>query len=246
MKYYSQVKQDKSINILFRGKKNGVFLDIGAHDGVSFSNTYFFEKEKNWTGVCIEPNPEVFKKLQTNRNCILENSCIADKEHVVTFRKVIDPMGGGNYNAISMLSGILDFLDTNNIERIEQEIAVRGGTYEDIPIECKTVDTILLKNNIREVDYCSIDVEGAELLIIKTIDLDKFLIKAFSVENNYGDLSVRNYLKQKGYYCISGYQDDFFVKKFSIIHIPFIVYTKWYVYYRKTRTIAGNIFRRYF
>ena len=220
MKFYSQYKQDKCANILFWGKKNGVFLDIGANDGISLSNTYFFEKEKKWTGICIEPNPKIFKKLQINRDCILDNCCISGDERQVTFRIV---------NGISnMLSGILDFFDAEHIARIEQEINVYGGDYEDVPIMCKTIENIVSKYDITKIDYCSIDTEGAEFQIIKSIDFDKFSIKSFSVENNNGDKAVRNYLKQKGYYCIPSKTDDFFIKGFSIKHIPFIIYTTIY------------------
>ena len=233
MKSYSQCKQDKCINILFKGKKNGVFLDIGAHDGISLSNTYFFEKEKKWTGICIEPNPEIFKELQLNRTCILENCCISDNESQVIFRKVNGP---GN-----MLSGILDFFDAKHIARIEQWINVSGGDYEDIAINCKTIETILSKYDITEIDYCSIDTEGAELQIIKSIDLDKFSIKSFSVENNNRDKIVRNYLKQKGYYCIPSVQDDFYVKRFSIKCIPLMVYTTWYYFCTGMRSVSRRL-----
>jgi hypothetical protein len=72
MKFYSQNNQDKIINHLLK-KKNGVFLDIGANDGITISNTYYFEKKLNWTGLCIEPIGEVFNILSTNRNCLCLN-----------------------------------------------------------------------------------------------------------------------------------------------------------------------------
>ena len=45
--YYSQFNQDEIINTLLGNKKNGVFIDIGAYDGITFSNSYFFEKSNN-------------------------------------------------------------------------------------------------------------------------------------------------------------------------------------------------------
>jgi hypothetical protein len=52
MKYYSQVKQDKFLNEkVFKNIKNGIFLDLGAFDGKTLSNTYFFEKEIGLVGV---------------------------------------------------------------------------------------------------------------------------------------------------------------------------------------------------
>ena len=42
-------------------------VDIGSHDGISINNTYFFERELEWTGLCIEPNLEYYANLVTNR-----------------------------------------------------------------------------------------------------------------------------------------------------------------------------------
>lgn len=48
--YYLQYAQDLLLNeVLFKGKQNGFFLDIGAHDGITLSNSCFFEKEMGWT-----------------------------------------------------------------------------------------------------------------------------------------------------------------------------------------------------
>jgi hypothetical protein len=64
MQYYSQYGQDKFLfENFFINKKEGFFLDIGAHDGVNGNNTFLFEKI-GWSGVCIEPIPSVFEKLK--------------------------------------------------------------------------------------------------------------------------------------------------------------------------------------
>jgi hypothetical protein len=55
-KYFSQYKQDEFLDkVLFKKKQNGFFIEIGAHDGISFSNSFFFEKNRSWEGICIEP-----------------------------------------------------------------------------------------------------------------------------------------------------------------------------------------------
>lgn len=79
MESFSQYYQDKAIDFALNRKQNGIFLDIGAHDGVSLSK-YFFERNRNWTGLCIEPIPEVFRLLQSNRRCSVRNCCILDEE----------------------------------------------------------------------------------------------------------------------------------------------------------------------
>lgn len=73
MKFYSQYKQDEYLyKKFFKKKRNGVFFDIGAHNGIKISNTYFFEKNLGWTGVCVEPRDSAFEELEKNRECICE------------------------------------------------------------------------------------------------------------------------------------------------------------------------------
>src|SRR5260221_7249446 len=77
--YYSQCGQDQFLyENFFRTKREGVFVDIGAHDGIFYSNTKFFE-ELGWQGLCIEPIPEVFEQLKKNRKAICIQGCISDQ-----------------------------------------------------------------------------------------------------------------------------------------------------------------------
>jgi FkbM family methyltransferase len=69
MIYYSQSKQDKWVLQNLSNKTEGIFIDIGAYDGIQTSNTYTLEKYNNWSGICIEANFEVYQKLIKNRQC---------------------------------------------------------------------------------------------------------------------------------------------------------------------------------
>lgn len=78
--YYSQDNQDKFLDeYIFKGYRNGTFVDIGAHDGVSYNNTLYFEKKYSWSGVNIEPLEDIYNKLTINRpnstnlNCAVSN-----------------------------------------------------------------------------------------------------------------------------------------------------------------------------
>ena len=201
---YSQYEQDKFVDIYFKKKDNGFFLDIGAHDGISFSNSYFFEKERGWSGICIEPNPDVFVLLNKNRLSRNYKVCISDTEGSVVFRKIV------GYS--EMLSGILEFMDQKHIDRINDECAKYNSTFEDIKVESRNLNAILKSDNIKHIDYLSIDTEGAESKIIKSIDLDEINIEFLTVENNDSSDELRLYLKGKGYECIKSFTDDFFIK----------------------------------
>ena len=73
MKFHSQIGQDRFLlEHFFRGRRGGVFVDIGAYDGEMFSNTLFFERSMGWTGLCVEPLPSAFAKLAATRRSICE------------------------------------------------------------------------------------------------------------------------------------------------------------------------------
>lgn len=55
-KYFSQDRQDQYVDQYFGKTNNGIFLEVGAADGVTLSNTLFLERERNWTGLLIEPD----------------------------------------------------------------------------------------------------------------------------------------------------------------------------------------------
>ena len=66
--YNSQDNQDSYLeNNIFKGYKNGFYVDVGAHDGIRINNTLYFEKYNNWKGINIEANKIVFDKLVINR-----------------------------------------------------------------------------------------------------------------------------------------------------------------------------------
>lgn len=194
MTFYSQDGQDKYIADLLQNKREGVFVDIGAYDGVTFSNTLVFEKELGWTGICVEPNPVAFEKLAEERNCICLNYCINDKEGTFKFLAV---KGWG-----VMLSGLLDFFDQKHLDRIDRTIEEHGGSKSVIEIPALPMHEIFRRNSIKNVDYCNIDVEGGEMSVLKSIDFSAVTIKLFTIENNYNTTVVSDFLKEHGYSLI--------------------------------------------
>lgn len=202
MKYYSQDGQDKFLyEEIFKDKKNGFFVEIGANDGVTLSNTKFFE-DMGWEGVCVEPLPKSFEKLKLNRKCACHNKVISNLDGEVEFLKI------DGYS--EMLSGILNKYDTRHLERVNRELKTYGGNKEIIKIESVKFSNLITEKNI---DYISIDVEGSEMDIIKSIDFNKHNIYCISVENNYGEKNIEDYLNGFGYKLIKVVgADNFFIK----------------------------------
>jgi len=204
-KKYSQSGQDAFVLSYFNNKRNGVFIDIGANDGISLSNTYYLEKELGWTGICFEPIPSIFTKLDKTRNCIKINAGVAEKESSFKFTFVDGPS--------NMLSGITEYHDPRHRERIEREVKTLGGKIVETEIPCVVLNEVLEKNNIFDIDYLSIDTEGNEFAIVKSIDFDKFNIKIITIENNFNDPIQTAFITSKGYRLIGKLEaDDVFVK----------------------------------
>jgi FkbM family methyltransferase len=206
MEYYSQLGQDKFIDDFFSQKENGFFLDIGAHDGVTLSNTYFLEKFRNWKGICIEPGPLEFEKLNQNRKSLNLNICVSNFNGFSKFTYI---EGYSN-----MLSGLSEDYVPEHQNRIKKELSSFGGDLTEINVEVKKLQTILDENSITEIDFCSIDTEGSEFKIITSIDFSITNIKVLIIENNYNDGSIKYFLEEKGYILHQKIKwDDVFVKK---------------------------------
>lgn len=199
--YYSQVGQDKYVvEEIFHHKKHGVFVDIGAHDGISYSNTYYLEKELGWSGICIEPQPDQFQALQRNRKCICVEGGIFNQSGEQDFLLVKGPS--------EMLSGLASTYDLRHLQRADREISYLGGSRQFIKIKTYTLNEICKKHNISHIDFLSIDTEGSEEAIIKSIDFDALPIHVITVENNYNSPVIHNYLTQKGYTFLCKFVGD--------------------------------------
>ena len=190
-KYYSQIRQDEFLNeVVFNNKKNGYFIDIGAHNGQTFSNSLFFELNNNWEGICIEPNPNVFKELNSFRKSINLNVCIGESDKTVKFTQI--------EGYAEMLSGISEKYDEKHIQRIERDLKNKGGKRNEIDVKMIKLGSIEnLKN--KQIDFVSIDTEGNEFDIISSINFREFDIKTIVVENNYSDSRIKKYLLEFDY-----------------------------------------------
>lgn len=187
----------------------GVFVDIGAHDGISESNTYPLE-QSGWRGYCIEPNPIVFEQLVKNRG--LQSMCynvgISNVNAALEFWQI------EGYS--EMLSGFKDFYDPRHIERIEREVAERNQKINKIEVWTRVLDRSLVE---QDIDYISIDVEGAESAIIDGMNLfgspDSIRAELISVEDNYGNRPGHDKLISLGYVFETKIDADNFYRRQS-------------------------------
>lgn len=209
MQFFSQVGQDRFLfENFFYGKRDGVFVDVGAYDGEKFSNTLFFERFMGWHGLCIEPMPSAFAKLVARRKAICEQVCVADFVGEAEFTEAaIDER---------MLSGLTQYFDPRHVQRL-QSVATSTVTHK-VPVT--TLSSLLDVHNLRHVDYCSIDTEGSEFNILSGLDFDKFSISVFTIENNYDDERLANLMAAKGYDWVAKLEQDYVFKRRDVKRLP--------------------------
>lgn len=207
-KFYGQNLQDKYVYEHFlEDLTEGTFLDIGASDGERFSNTLFFEETMGYIGICIEPRKVAFDALVKRRpGSYCENVAIDSESREEASFLELQGYGSG-------LSGLIDHYDPRHIKRIswEKENPENKG-QKLIKVRTVPIEDILDKYHMHDIDICSLDVEGAELEILKSINWKKTTIRVLIVENNYGDPELRKYLESVGmiYHCTIANQDEIY------------------------------------
>lgn len=194
--------------------KNGFFIEAGANDGLIQSNTCLLEKEYNWTGLLVEPNPFKAKECVINRpNSIVENCALVSSTYGRDFIE-----GDFSHNDIekSLSSMVLDkgdFFDEKLL--YYKDFAVKN--YNINVVQAFTLNFLLEKHNIKHIDFISLDVEGYEISVLNGLDFIKFsptyfLIETTTLENRR--TSIFNYMKDKNYEVIEEIScNDFLFKK---------------------------------
>ena len=210
--FNSQDSQDRYLeNNIFKGYKDGFYVDVGAYDGITINNTLYFEKNNNWTGINIEPNKKVYNNLLVNRpNNINLNCAVCNSDSEADFYL--------NTGYTEMISGLKDNYDPRQLQRLQNENIQTGSNTEVVKVKTKKLETIFIENNITHVNYLSIDVEGSEFEVIKSINFNTVFIDVIGFENNYIDNSntIIKYLLNKNFVLINISLDIFMVNKNSI------------------------------
>lgn len=202
---YSQIKQDLMVLEKYKNKRNGFFVDIGASDGISLSNTYLLEKEFDWKGICVEPIPSKYELLLKNR----PNSKCSSK---ATYHTSGLNVKFNIANGCDLFSGIDETLTCEkHKEWIDKDKTV-------IDIETVTLTNLLDLNNAPLfIEYLSLDTEGSEYEILKVFDFSKYTFGYIDVEHNFEEptrSNIRKLLEENGYiYLCENQWDDCYKHK---------------------------------
>lgn len=212
MMSYSQFGEDVEAIRYFGQKQGGVYVDIGAYDGIHLSNTAMLEMQYGWRGVLVEPIKEAFDRMVGARpRSVCVNGAVSAKEGPL--RLTYSAADGG------MLSGTE--YDPRHRARLEEESLRQQASIEVRlvpaihPNDVLKAAAVLAETgpSVKAIDFLSIDTEGTELDILKAIDWKTYRPKLLCIENHFQERHQADFLHTVGYRRTGrtlGHSNDFY------------------------------------
>lgn len=141
---------------------------------------------------------------EIDRNAYVLNSCIANKKPIIS-----------KFRMFTALTGRNNEMHKSHHKRIDNESGTKVAKIGYFP--CFSLNTILKAINVSQVDYFSLDVEGGELDVLKSIDFEGINIRTFGIEHNgFAETrdAITDFMQKKGYKTeMVDDQDGYYIKK---------------------------------
>ena len=166
--------------------ENGIFIEVGANDGITQSNTKLLEEYYRWTGILIEPSETLFSRLCFNRP---NSKC---------FQCALGSFDrDGTYAYGDFDGNLMSSIDGNRLQRSADKKTL-----------IRSLQSILDEVGLQHINFFSLDTEGYELNILKGIDFTKTTFDYLLIEiyNHQYDQIVL-FLSEKGYDMISSFSN---------------------------------------
>lgn len=175
--------------------EGGYFVELGANDGLTQSNTYYFEKFKGWRGVLVEPVPSLFQECFQNRpgSKVFCSACVA-ADYNKDFVEI-------SYGGLMSVSSGLQSNGVNFADHLSRSKAYlkKGDVPYTFGAKARTLTAILDEASApMTIDFLSLDVEGVELEVLRGLDLKKYKVTNLLIETHRPE-PVADYLLGFGY-----------------------------------------------
>ncbi len=180
--------EKEQIRQYFDNQVNRVCVEIGSNEPISVcSQSWHLEEKLNWKCILIEPNPDLATKTKLLRPKATIINCACASNDKRGEMELHIPLSN-NDEVITGHASLEKNADEHNYKK-----------YKSINVKTETLTNILKQEGIENVDFLSIDVEGAELDVLKGIDFQLFKPKLILLEDKHLYLTKHRFLKKKGY-----------------------------------------------
>lgn len=187
--WYSQYGEERVLNTFFgEDFTNGFLVDVGAMDGVTYSNSRYLINHKAWRGVLVEPHPEYFEQLQK----LYENSCNIKLINCGCYNREGE---SDFYLYANGIDGSVSTMSPKFKKHVENK---HGDRYrKQIKIKLQTLDNIL--KDYPKVDFLSIDVEGVDMEVLMSNNWNKNKPRLICVEHSMDIQTLINFMHTINY-----------------------------------------------
>ena len=200
---FAQNDEDLILARFFGTQKSGFFVDAGAFDGITYSNTYLLER-RGWDGLCIEPNPQSHARCTTNRTATCIQTALVSDPTMKTVTLRIPPM--------AILTTLADDHDAD-IQTIHRNVGELFTGWHEESVPAMTLDKVLayFVDN-RPIDLLTIDCEWRNADVLAGCDLKRWQPRVLVVETGAGvrDMLTDYYVVLEhgsNYFCVRDAQD---------------------------------------
>lgn len=204
----------KNLLRLFSRERKGFFVEAGALDGQQLSNTLWLEQELNWTGLLVEPDPYSYEALRakhrkawTSKACLSQDKFVQEVVHVsANLRKNYFSQWRWHSRGASYQLGV------NRSAVFDSFLQTADQTYTITA--CFPLVSYLLALNVSTIDFLSLDTQGTEIGILKSLPWDAITIRVIivEIEDSTFDPGFISYMRGRGYVLIAHETDYIFVK----------------------------------
>jgi FkbM family methyltransferase len=188
--FRAQYGEDRILARELSEKRGGYYVEVGSYNGESYSNTYYFEKSLDWTGVLIEADPELVKK------------CVAVRPKSTTVNCAAVSPGSPNEITFEVVEGCQWVSSIHVTEAMRKRIEDIQTTIRKVTVPAKTLDVILEECDApHEIDFITIDVEGHELGVLQGFTPSKWNPRTIILERNHHlpDPQIMRYMHANGF-----------------------------------------------
>jgi FkbM family methyltransferase len=182
-----------------RSKEDVFFLQIGAADGRRYDPIYHFVRRYDWTGVLVEPLPDIFEMLKANyagqAGLVFENAAITEKDETREIHRVpLESVGEGDvprwaFGASTLVPDKTRFARRNSPAPLHDALSAAAITEE---VRCLSLTSVLDKHAVERIDVLQLDTEGYDARILRQLDLRRYRPSVINMEWQWLDEAERN------------------------------------------------------
>lgn len=203
---YAELAQDVMVLSLLGDSSPGWFVEFGAMNGETASNSLLFERHHAWQGIVAEPALRFHAHLGINRHCRIDHRAVYSiSDQILDFKEV------DHHAGLSVLS---EFIDSDH--HAASRKSDHGPTYS---VRSVSLNDLLTEHKAPyNIDYISMDTEGSELAILREFDFAKHDVKIWTIEHNFNQAhrsGIHSIMAANGYRRILEDQsryDDWYVQ----------------------------------